>query len=231
MRLDLPTRVLLEGEAETLTIRVTNTDTVECDITLSLVAPAFRLQPADNQRLVQLEPTASAEARWNLTPTTTGTSTLAVTTGNTSEQRGVSVITGNGFAPPQRATINYLGILFGALLAIGSLLGWITLQTRQRRRREDTLRTVDFTTRAAGAIIHSSATASRRAAPRVKSIPADVLDNTVQRRVVGRRAAYRWLNHLRMIAAHDSGESPLLHESAWRLAHHPHYAPPDVDAW
>jgi heme exporter protein D len=131
VRLDLPTRVLLEGEAETLTIRVTNTDTVECDITLSLVAPAFRLQPADNQRLVQLEPTASAEARWNLTPTTTGTSTLAVTTGNTSEQRGVSVITGNGFAPPQRATINYLGILFGALLAIGSLLGWITLQTRQ----------------------------------------------------------------------------------------------------
>ena len=60
VRLDLPTRVLLEGEAETLTIRVTNTDTVECDITLSLVAPAFRLQPADNQRLVQLEPTASA---------------------------------------------------------------------------------------------------------------------------------------------------------------------------
>jgi hypothetical protein len=88
VRLDLPTRVLLEGEAETLTVRITNSDTVKCHITLSLVAPAFRLQPADNQQLVQLTPTASAELRWSLRPTATGTTTLAVTTGNTSEQRG-----------------------------------------------------------------------------------------------------------------------------------------------
>jgi heme exporter protein D len=133
VRLDLPTRVLLEGEAETITIRVTNTDTVECDITLSLVAPAFTLQPADNQRLVQLTPTASAELSWSLRPTATGTSTLAVTTGNTSEQRGVSVLSGNGFVPPQRATANYLGILLGALLAVASLLWWGALQSRGAR--------------------------------------------------------------------------------------------------
>jgi hypothetical protein len=133
VRLDLPMRVLLEGETETITIHVTNTDTVECDITLSLVAPAFRLQPADNQQLVQLTPTSSAELRWSLRPTGTGTSTLAVTTGNTSEQRGVSVISGNGFAPPQRATANYVGILLGALVAVGSLLWWSALQTRHAR--------------------------------------------------------------------------------------------------
>jgi hypothetical protein len=41
VRIAVPTRLLLEGEAETITTRVTNTDTVECDITLSLVAPAL----------------------------------------------------------------------------------------------------------------------------------------------------------------------------------------------
>jgi hypothetical protein len=133
VRVDLPTRVLLEGEAETITIRVTNTDTVECDITLSLVAPAFMLQPADNQRLVQLTPTASVELRWTMRPTATGTSTLVVTTGNTSEQQGVSVLSGNGFAPPQRATANYAGILLGALVAVGSLLWWGALQARGAR--------------------------------------------------------------------------------------------------
>jgi hypothetical protein len=133
VRLDLPTRVLLEGETETITIQVTNADTVECDITLSLVAPAFTLQPADNQRLVQLTPTTSAELRWTLRPIATGTSTLAVTTGNTSEQRGVSVLSGNGFVPPQRATANYVGILLGALVAVGCLLWWGTLQTRSAR--------------------------------------------------------------------------------------------------
>jgi len=133
VRVDIPTRVLLDAEAETITIRVTNTDTVECDITLSLVAPAFTLQPADNQRLVQLTPTTSAELRWSVRPTTTGTATLAVTTGNTSEQLGVSVISGNGFVPPQRATANYLGILFGALVAVASLLWWSALRPRGAR--------------------------------------------------------------------------------------------------
>jgi hypothetical protein len=133
VQVTVPTRVLLDGEAETVTVRVTNTDRVECDLTLSLVAPAFRLQPADNQRLVQLTPTASEELRWSMRPTTTGTATLAVTTGNASEQVGVSVISGNGFVPPQRATANYLGILFGALLAVASLLWWSALQLRVAR--------------------------------------------------------------------------------------------------
>jgi hypothetical protein len=133
VRIAAPTRALLEGEAETITIRVTNTDTVECDITLSLVAPAFTLQPADNQRLVQLTPTTSAELHWSVRPITTGTATLAVTTGNTSEQLGVSVISGNGFAPLQRATANYLGILLGALLSVASLLWWSALQSRGAR--------------------------------------------------------------------------------------------------
>jgi hypothetical protein len=133
VRIAVPTRMLLEGEAETITIRVTNTDRVECDITLSLVAPAFTLQPADNQRLVQLTPTTSAELHWSVRPITTGTATLAVTTGNTSEQLGVSVISGNGFVPPQQATANYLGILFGALLAVASLLWWSALQSRAAR--------------------------------------------------------------------------------------------------
>jgi hypothetical protein len=122
--IDTPDRVLLDSETETLTIHVTNTDTVECDITLSLVAPAFTLQPADNHQLVRLQPTASAELHWNVRPRRTGIATLAVTTGNTSQQLGVSVVSGNGFAPPQRATLNYVGILAGALLALLSLLLW-----------------------------------------------------------------------------------------------------------
>jgi len=133
VQVTVPSRVLLDGEAETVTIRVTNTDTVECDLTVSLVAPAFRLQPADNQRLVQLTPTASEELRWSVRPTTTGTATLAVTTGNASEQVGVSIISGNGFVPPQRATANYLGIFLGAALAVASLLWWNALQARRAR--------------------------------------------------------------------------------------------------
>jgi hypothetical protein len=124
LRVDAPERVLLDSEAETITIRVTNTDTVECDITVSLVAPAFTLQPADNQQLVRLTPTTSANLRWTVRPKGTGTTTLAVTTGNASQQVGMSVVSGNGFVPPQRATLNYVGILLGALLALGSLLLW-----------------------------------------------------------------------------------------------------------
>jgi len=132
-RIAVPTRVLLKGEAETITIRVTNTDTVECDLTLSLVAPAFTLTPADNQQLVQLTPTTLAELHWSVRPTTTGTATLAVTTGSTSEQLGVSVISGTGDIASRRATANYLGILFGALLAVASLLWWSALQSRGAR--------------------------------------------------------------------------------------------------
>ncbi|HLZ24901.1 MAG TPA: hypothetical protein VKQ30_22495, partial [Ktedonobacterales bacterium] len=39
LQVSAPTRVLLESEAEALSIRVTNDDTVQCDITVSLVAP------------------------------------------------------------------------------------------------------------------------------------------------------------------------------------------------
>jgi hypothetical protein len=124
LRVDAPERVLLESETETVTIRITNTDTVECDLTVSLVAPAFTLQPADNQQLVRLTPTTSATLRWSVRPKGTGTATLAVTTGNASQQVGISVVSGNGFVPPQRATLNYVGILLGALLALGSLLLW-----------------------------------------------------------------------------------------------------------
>jgi hypothetical protein len=49
--------VLSVSQTEAIRTQVTNQDTVECDITLSLVAPNFKLQPADNQRLLQLEPT------------------------------------------------------------------------------------------------------------------------------------------------------------------------------
>lgn len=124
VRVDAPERVLLDSEAETISIRVTNTDPTECDITLSLVAPAFTLQPADNQQLVRLLPTASAKLRWTVRPKGTGTATLAVTTGNASQQVGISVVSGNGFVPPQRATLNYVAILVGALLAMASILLW-----------------------------------------------------------------------------------------------------------
>ena len=130
LRVDAPERVLLDSETETVTILVTNTDAVECDITVSLVAPAFTLQPADNQQLVQLTPTASANLRWTVRPKGTGTATLAVTTGNASQQVGISIISGNGFVPPQRATLNYVGILLGALLALGSLLLWSLVLSR-----------------------------------------------------------------------------------------------------
>jgi|GEM_PF-2545950 hypothetical protein len=131
LRVDAPERVLLDSETETITIRVTNTDTVECDLTVSLVAPAFTLQPADNQQLVRLTPTTSANLRWTVRPKGTGTATLAVTTGNASQQVGISVVSGNGFVPPERATLNYVGILLGALLALGSLLLWSLALSRR----------------------------------------------------------------------------------------------------
>jgi hypothetical protein len=135
LRVEAPARVLLDSEAETITIRVTNTDAVECDLTLSLVAPAFTLQPADNQQLVQLSPTASAELHWSVRPKGTGTATLAVTTGNASQQLGMSVVSANGFVPPQRATLNYVGILLGALLALASLLFGGPLSSRHAGAR------------------------------------------------------------------------------------------------
>jgi uncharacterized iron-regulated membrane protein len=119
-----PIRVLAQSQTEAISIQVTNQDTVECDITLSLVALNFKLQPADNQRLIALTPTASSTLTWRVAPTAVGLFTLAVTAGNASQQIGFNVVPSNGFIPAQSQTFNYLEIFFGFLLTLASLLAW-----------------------------------------------------------------------------------------------------------
>ena len=120
-----PFRVLMVSQTEAISTQVTNQDTVACDITLSLVAPTFTLQPKDNQRLIQLAPTASSTVTWRVTPTAVGLATLAFTAGNASDQIGLSVMSGNGFIPAQPQTFDYLAIFFGFLVAIVSLAAWL----------------------------------------------------------------------------------------------------------
>jgi hypothetical protein len=124
LQVNAPIRVLMASQTEAISAQVTNQDTVECDITLSLVAPTFKLQPKDNQRLIQLAPTASSTVTWNVTATTVGLATLAVTAGNASQQIGLSVVPSNGFIPYQTQTFDYLAIFFGFLLTLGSLVAW-----------------------------------------------------------------------------------------------------------
>lgn len=122
LQVSAPTRVLLDSETEALRIRVTNDDTVQCDITVSLVAPKFTLQPTDNQQLISLTPTASNSLTWTVTPTAVGLYTLAFSAGNASQQIGVSIVSGNGFTPIQPQTLNYVAIFVGMLIALGSLV-------------------------------------------------------------------------------------------------------------
>ena len=119
LQVNAPIRVLMVSQTEAISTQVTNQDTVECDITLSLVAPTFTLQPKDNQRLIQLAPTPSGTVTWRVTPTRVGLLTLAFTAGNASEQIGLSVMSGNGFIPYQSQTFDYLAIFFGFLLTLG----------------------------------------------------------------------------------------------------------------
>src|SRR5271165_7616570 len=97
LEVNAPIRVLMVSHTEAISTQVTNQDTVACDITLSLVAPSFTLQPKDNQRLIQLAPTASTTVTWRVTPTAVGLATLAFTAGNAAAQIGLSVMSGNGF--------------------------------------------------------------------------------------------------------------------------------------
>jgi len=124
LQVNAPNRVLMVSETEAISTQVTNQDTVACDITLSLVAPTFTLQPKDNQRLIQLAPTASSTVTWRVTPTTVGLATLAFTAGNASERIGLNVMSGNGFIPYQSQTFDYLAIFFGFLLTLASLAAW-----------------------------------------------------------------------------------------------------------
>lgn len=117
-----PIRVLLKSQTEAITLQVTNLDTVECDITVSLVAPSFTLQPKDNQQLLALASTASRTLVWRVTPTSLGLFTLAFTAGNANQQLGINVISGNALLPAQPQTLNYVGIFFGQLLSLASLL-------------------------------------------------------------------------------------------------------------
>ena len=133
LQVNAPTRVLMVRETEAISTQVTNQDTVMCDITLSLVAPTFTLQPKDNQRLIQLAPTASATVTWRVTPTAVGLATLAFTAGNASEQIGLSVMSGNGFIPYQSQTFDYLAIFFGFLLTLASLVAWQWWPNRRTR--------------------------------------------------------------------------------------------------
>ncbi|MEO7001789.1 MAG: hypothetical protein ABI068_08195 [Ktedonobacterales bacterium] len=125
-----PMRVLLTSETEAITVQVTNLDTVECDITVSLVAPNFTLQPKDNQQLVALATTQSRALVWRVTPTAPGLFTLAFTAGTVNQQLGINVISGNAFFPAQPQTLNYVGIFFGLLLSLASLLAWIVMGQR-----------------------------------------------------------------------------------------------------
>jgi hypothetical protein len=120
------------SQTEAISTQVTNEDAVECDITLSLVAPIFTLQPKDNQRLVQLAPTQSSTVTWRVTPTAVGLATLAFTAGNAAVQIGLSVMSGNGFIPYQSQTFDYLAIFFGFLVTIVSLVAWQRLSNRSR---------------------------------------------------------------------------------------------------
>jgi hypothetical protein len=122
LQVGAPIRVLQVVETEAIRIQVSNQDSVECDITLSLVAPNFKLKPADNQRLVQLEPTQSNSLTWDVTPTTVGLFTLALTAGNASEQIGINVVSAKGFIPLQAQTFDYIAIFFGFLLTVVSLV-------------------------------------------------------------------------------------------------------------
>ena len=137
IQVSAPIRVLSVSQTEAIRTQVTNQDTVECDITLSLVAPNFKLQPADNQRLLQLEPNQSDTVTWRVTPTSVGHFTLAVTAGNASEQTGINVVSANGILPLQPQTFNYLAIFFGFLLVVLSLVGWQwwTKESRSRTSR------------------------------------------------------------------------------------------------
>jgi uncharacterized iron-regulated membrane protein len=146
LQVNAPNRVLMVSETEAISTQVTNEDTVMCDITLSLVAPTFTLQPKDNQRLIQLAPTASATVTWQVTPKTVGLATLAFTAGNASEQIGISVMSGNGFTPYQSQTFDYLAIFFGFLLTLGSLVAWQWWPSRKRTpERTETTETTQRT--------------------------------------------------------------------------------------
>ena len=148
LAVNAPTRVLMVRETDAISTQVTNQDTVMCDITLSLVAPTFTLQPRDNQRLIQLAPTASATVTWRVTPTTVGLATLAFTAGNASEQIGLSVMSGNGFVPYQSQTFDYLAIFLGFLLTLASLVAWQwwpNRRTRTPQRTETTERSTPAT--------------------------------------------------------------------------------------
>ena len=134
LEVSAPIRVLSVSQTEAIHTQVTNQDTVECDITLSLVTPNFKLQPADNQHLLQLEPTQSGTVTWNVTPTSVGHFTLAVTAGNASEQIGINVVSANGILPLQPQTFYYLAIFFGFLLVVLSLVGWQWWTTESRSR-------------------------------------------------------------------------------------------------
>ena len=131
LQVNAPIRVLMVSQTESISTQVTNEDTVECDIALSLVAPTFTLQPKDNQRLIALAPTHSTTLTWKVTPTTVGLATLAFTAGNASEQIGLNVVSGNGFFPYQSQTFDYLAIFFGFLLTLGSVAAWLWWPTRR----------------------------------------------------------------------------------------------------
>jgi len=131
LQVSAPIRVLMVSQTEVINTQITNQDTVECDITLSLVAPTFTLQPKDNQRLVQLAPTKSSTVTWSVTPTAVGLFTLAFTAGNAAAQIGLSIMSGNGFIPYQSQTFDYLAIFFGFLVALGSLAAWLWWPNRR----------------------------------------------------------------------------------------------------
>jgi hypothetical protein len=142
LQVSAPIRVLAVSQSETIRTQVTNQDTIECDITLSLVAPNFTLQPADNQRLLQLQPTESSTVTWTVTPTSVGHFTLAVTAGNASEQTGINVVSANGILPFQPQTFDYLAIFFGFLLTVLSLFAWQWWTKESRNRTPRSTQTV-----------------------------------------------------------------------------------------
>ena len=130
-------RTMAEKESQALTVVLGNLDSsADCEVTVSLSAPNFDINPANPDRVVTVPAgEKAATTAWVLSSREAGNYEVVVTAGFDVQVMGIRVTNLLGLSAPEAKILSYIGYFLGPML---SLPWWIEKwEEHQRRKREE----------------------------------------------------------------------------------------------
>ena len=131
----LPQRVLTEDTSQSIVILATDPADVDCQSSLTLLAPGFDVTPHKDEQIVTAKPKGQGSIAWILIPLKPGSFEIAVTDGINTRVMGVTVTNILGLTAVQAQILVVAGSLFGPMFTFP---WWIDRWQQRKRQRIQT---------------------------------------------------------------------------------------------